>query len=106
MTDMIAYPHIGFKPGTDTPTIAGRRLSVKFMTIFLNDPEWPVERICEEYNLTPSQVYSAWAYYYDHKEEIDRAIAEDDEAYKRLVNDPARLAQVEALKAKKRSRGS
>jgi len=71
------------------------------MTIFLNDPEWSVDRICEEYDLTPAQVYAAWLYYYDHKEEIDKEIVEDNEAYEKMANDPARKAQIQALKDKK-----
>lgn len=46
-----------------------------FLVAFLNEPEWSVERICEEYNLTPAEVYVAWAFYYDHQTEIDSYIA-------------------------------
>lgn len=106
MSDMIIYPHLEISPDTVNPHIAGRQLTVKFLTIFLNDSEWPVERICEQYALTPAQVYSAWAYYYDHKEVIDNAIAEDNEAYDQLVHDPVRLAKIDSIKQRKLNRGA
>lgn len=34
-----------------------------------------MERICENYGLTPAEVHSAWAFYYDHQSEIDAHIA-------------------------------
>jgi len=104
MSDIVIYPHLEIAPDTVDPNIAGRRLTVRFMSIFLNDPEWTVDRICEEYNLVPAQVYAAWTYYYDHKEAIDRIIAEDNEAYDRLTKDPEIQANIRALKQHKHNR--
>lgn len=58
----------------------------------------PVEEIAAKYQLTPAAVHAALAYYFDHEDEIDRLIADDDafvEAFKR--NNPSRLQ--EKLKA-------
>lgn len=105
MTDRVYLPinHIDRKD-SGKPKVAGHGITVQFLSLFINDPEWSVERICAEYNLTPAQVYAAWAFYYDHKEEIDQKIAAEHEAYERHLNDPAYQAQVARLEAKKRQR--
>lgn len=36
------------------------------------------EEIADSYELMPAEVHAALAYYYDHREEIDRQIREDD----------------------------
>lgn len=74
--EIVAIELLEKKPGSNKVRVAGRRINVDFLSCFINDPEWPVERICEEYNLTPAQIYAAWAYYYEHKEEIDGSIEE------------------------------
>jgi uncharacterized protein (DUF433 family) len=38
------------------------------------------EYITEQFDVTLGQVYAALSYYYDHKGEIDRAIADDEAA--------------------------
>ncbi|KAB2863298.1 MAG: DUF433 domain-containing protein [Anaerolineae bacterium] len=59
--------------------IAGKGITVAFLVDYIDDPEWPVERICKAYDLTPAEVYAAWAFYYAHQDEIDDYIrrAED-----------------------------
>ena len=37
------------------------------------------DEIAAEYDLTLADVYAALAYYFDHREEIDRDIKEDEE---------------------------
>ncbi len=44
-----------------------------------------VDYIAEQFGLTYGQVYAALSYYYDHREEIDRAIAEDKAAMRALL---------------------
>lgn len=36
------------------------------------------EQLAQEYALTPAEVYAALVYYYDHKDEIDRELAEEE----------------------------
>lgn len=57
-----------------TPKVGG--ITVAFLSRFIDDPEWPVERIISEYRLTPAQIYVAWSYYYDHQDEIEESIRE------------------------------
>ena len=38
-----------------------------------------VDEIATEYRLSLADVYATLAYYYDHREEIDRSIREDEE---------------------------
>lgn len=54
--------------------IVGKGITVAFLVDYIDDPEWPVERICKAYNLTPAEVHAAWAFYYAHQEEIDEYI--------------------------------
>ncbi len=63
------YAHIELAPD-GAPYIAGTRIGVA--------------RIALDYpGLTLGQVYSALAYYYDHKDEIDRQIEDEDEEFRR-----------------------
>jgi hypothetical protein len=71
---------------------------VQFLAGFIDHADWPVERICEEFNLTPAEVYAAWAYYYDHKAEIDARIQADREAADQLLADPAYQAEIAGLR--------
>ena len=71
------YPHITFTP-EGKPTIDGMRIKVE-MIATLHNVGVPTEQMVEDYPpLTLAQIYSALAYYYDHKDEIDRQIEEGD----------------------------
>ncbi len=37
----------------------------------------PLQSICEDYDLLPAQVHAAMMYYYDHKDDIERAIYDE-----------------------------
>jgi len=78
-TTILAIEHIVKTPGVvgGEPRIAGRRLSVHWIVYEHEVEGVPVSEIAEIYDLTPVQVYAALAYYYDHKAEIDRLIAEE-----------------------------
>lgn len=54
------------------PRIAGRRITVAMIAQWHLEEGQSVERICQELPLTPPQVHAATAYYYDHKDEIER----------------------------------
>jgi uncharacterized protein (DUF433 family) len=66
------------------PRIAGTRFTVKDVVVnhFFN--RIPLEVIAAEWDLPVAGVYAAIAYYYDHREEIDKKIADDDEFYRRM----------------------
>jgi uncharacterized protein (DUF433 family) len=78
-TTILAIEHIVKTPGVvgGEPRIAGRRLPVHRIAYEHEIEGVPVSEIAEIYDLTPAQVYAALAYYYDHKAEIDRLIAEE-----------------------------
>ncbi len=60
------------------PRIAGRRISVQNIAIWHERLGMSVDEIATEYDLTLGDVHAALAYYFDHREEIDRSIAEDE----------------------------
>jgi len=66
------------------PRIAGTRFAVKDVVInhFFN--RIPLEVIAAKWDLPVAGVYAAIAYYYDHREEIDKKIADDDEFYRKM----------------------
>ena len=69
------------KPDSQKYRIVDKGITVEFLSRLLGDLDWPVSRICENYGLTPAEVHAAWAFYYDHKDEIDRRIQEATDSY-------------------------
>ena len=59
------------------PRIAGRRITVQNIVIWHERLGKSADEICAESNLTLAEVYAALAYYFDHREEIDRSIKAD-----------------------------
>ena len=66
------------------PRIAGHRISVQDVVIWHNEVGYTVEQIAEDYKLNLSDVYAALTYYYDHKAEIDNAIAEGEKRFEEM----------------------
>ena len=67
-------------PGTTggKPRIAGRRITVQNIVVWHELMGRGIDEIATEYNLSLSDIYIALAYYYEHKNEIDKAIKEND----------------------------
>jgi uncharacterized protein (DUF433 family) len=63
------------------PRIEGHRIAVHDIVAWHRQGASP-EAMAQDYGLRPAQVYAALAYYYDHQDEIDREIAEEDAAIK------------------------
>jgi uncharacterized protein (DUF433 family) len=88
------YAHIELnKDGK--PIISGTRTKVVMIAIDKVAWGWDADQIHRQYpHLTLGQIHSALAYYYDHKEEMDRAIEESarfaDEMRASLEESPAR----------------
>ena len=74
--------HIERTPGvvSGKPRIAGRRITVQNIVIWHDRMGLSADEIATEYDLTLADVYAALAYYFDHREEIDQSMA-DDEAF-------------------------
>ena len=71
--------HIERTPGIagGKPRIAGHRITVEDVAIWHKLGKG-VEEICAEHSLGLAEVHAALAYYYDHRDEIDRSIADGD----------------------------
>ena len=77
--------HIVSTPGVrgGKPRIRGHRIAVHDIAVRTRDGMRP-EDIAEMYRLTLGEVHAALSYYYDHRDEIDREIVEEDEEIRRL----------------------
>lgn len=77
MTTKTMDKHIESTPGVagGKPRIAGRRIKVQDIAIWHDRMGMTADQIANEYDLTLADVYAALAYYFDHREEIDRSIA-------------------------------
>ncbi len=73
--------HIDVTPGVagGKPRIAGHRITVQNIVIWHERLGLGADEIATEYGLSLGDIYAALAYYFDHREEIDRAIREDEE---------------------------
>jgi uncharacterized protein (DUF433 family) len=72
--------HITITPGVagGKPRITGRRITVQHIMFWHERLGLSADEIATEYNLSLADIYAALAYYYDHREEIDRRTAEDE----------------------------
>lgn len=88
--------HIEVTPGTrgGKPRISGTRITVADIVLMHRRLGRALEEIAGTYDLPLAAVYSAMAYYYDHKDEIDQSLDEEDalaEAFRK--NNPSRLRE-------------
>lgn len=60
------------------PHIVGTRMSVAAIAKMYLEMGESLEEIAADYNLSLASAYAAMAYYYDHREEIDRHTAESE----------------------------
>ena len=70
--------HIEITPSVagGKPLIAGHRITVQDIAIWHERLGRSPDEIAAEYDLTLADVYAALAYYFDHREEIDRSMEE------------------------------
>ena len=104
MSDAVIIPinYIERKPNSNQYRIVGKGVTVEFLSRLIDDPEWTVERVCANYGLTPAEVHAAWAFYYDHQEEIDRRVNEDATQHRAAAqSDTARRERVQKRYAAK-----
>ncbi|MBC8098302.1 MAG: DUF433 domain-containing protein [Armatimonadetes bacterium] len=69
--------HIERKPNSRKYRVVDKGVTVEFLAVLINDPRWTVARICENYGLTPAEVYAAWSFYHDRQAEIDQTLADE-----------------------------
>src|SRR5437764_735425 len=73
--------HIGVRPGYcgGKPHILGHRIKVKHVAIWHEQMGMSPAEIAAAYpTLTRAQIHAALAYYYDHRDEIQAEIAEEE----------------------------
>ena len=75
------YPHIGSDPkiADGKPIIAGTRITVRCVAGYYQMGRSADEILTTLPHLTPSQVHSALAYYFDHQEEVDTDLTESSD---------------------------
>jgi len=80
------------------PRVAGRRITVQNIAIWHERLGLAPDEIASEHDLSLADVHAALAYYFDHREEIDRAIAEDEswiaDVRKRMPSPLARNGEI------------
>jgi uncharacterized protein (DUF433 family) len=85
---------ISHKIAGGKPRIAGHRITVQNIVIW---HEWigrSADEIATEYGLTLADVYAALAYYYDHRDEIDKAIKDSKDFVEALRQQiPSKIPQ-------------
>ncbi len=82
--DFAPINHIEIRNGQ--ARIAGRNVKVKMViSAFIHGVPATIDEIMEQYNLSRAQVHAVLAYYYEHKEVIDRFFEEEDRAAKELI---------------------
>src|SRR4029453_16105650 len=90
------YPHIEFDASA-IPLLAGTTMKVVELVMAQKAYGWSPEEIHFQHPyLSLSQIHSALAYYWDHREEMDR----DIERRSRLVEEARQQAGGSALKEK------
>jgi len=93
---MTEYKHIIRTPDVvgGKPRIAGHRITVQNIVIWHEQMGYSIEEIATLYHLTLAEVHSALAYYFDNKDDIDRAISESEQFVEELKKQsPSLLAQ-------------
>jgi uncharacterized protein (DUF433 family) len=73
------------------PHIAGHRIGVSDVAIWVTYHHLSPVEIAERFHLTLGEVHAALAYYYDHKDEIDRDIIETDRQAAELAERHSRI---------------
>ena len=83
----VVSEHIGVRPGYcgGKPHILGHRIKVKHVAVWYEKMGMKPDEIVEQHpTITLAQVHAALAYYYDHREEIEAEMAEEDRAFEEL----------------------
>jgi uncharacterized protein (DUF433 family) len=82
----VAYPHIEFD-ASGIPVLAGSRTKVVEIALDHLAHHWDADEIRRQHpHLSLGQIHSALAYYFDHRDELDRQIAKQIEAIEAMQN--------------------
>lgn len=85
--------HIEITPGVrgGKPRIAGHRITVQDIVIWHERLGKSADDICTEYELTLADVYAALTYYFDHRAQMDAAMAESQAFVKEMRSSSSSL---------------
>ncbi|MBP8252647.1 MAG: DUF433 domain-containing protein [Herpetosiphon sp.] len=76
------------------PHIAGHRISVQQIVVWHERLGLSADEIAATYHLGLADVYAALAYYYDHQQEIDQHMRDDETFINQLrAQNPSKLTQ-------------
>lgn len=80
MTTKSLDQHIEITPGIagGKPRVAGHRIRVQDIVVWHEHLGRSADEVAADYDLTLADVHAALAYYFDHRDEVDRSIAEGD----------------------------
>lgn len=81
------HPHIVRREGVcgGEPLVDGLRVTVRHVATLHRRGE-PLSDIAEDLGLTETQVFHALSYFFDHREEIEALIAEEEQAHARATS--------------------
>ncbi|MEX0781237.1 MAG: DUF433 domain-containing protein [Dehalococcoidia bacterium] len=102
---VLAQTHIVATPDTmsGAPRIAGHRIRVQDIVFWHLKQGRGIGQIVDEYRLTPAEVHSALAYYYDHVDEIEAAFEADRNAAQEMAAGSPSLLTPERIAAFRQS---
>lgn len=103
---VLAQTHIVATPDTmsGAPRIDGHRIRVQDIAFWHLKQHESIDAIVRDYDLTPAEVHSALAYYYDHVDEIEAAFGADRRAAEEMARDFPTLLTAERIAAFRKSR--
>lgn len=96
MADRTLDQHIEITAGIagGKPRIAGHRITVHDVAIWHEAMGKSADEIATEYDLSLADIYAALAYYFDHRDEIDREIRDSELLVETLkATAPSRLRE-------------
>ena len=99
--------HIEITPGVagGQPRIIGRRIKVQDIAIWHERLGRSADEIASEYDLSLADIHAALTYYFDHREELDRDIAEGEAFVEELSRRTPSMLQQKLQEAARRASG-
>ena len=94
--EQILGKHIEVTPDVagGKPRIAGHRVTVQNVVVWHERLGMSADEIATEYGVTLADIFSALAYYYDHRAEIEQSLKEDAEVVTTLrARTPSKLKE-------------
>ena len=61
------------------PRIAGRRITVHDVAVWHEKLGQSADQIASDYGLSLAEIHAALAYYFDHRDEIDRQLSDEEQ---------------------------